>query len=80
LREYLNMESQGGIHVIPAPDVKSSVLLLAPAAPVSPFILLTTCTNIERIGAVSAPLRQRNELPAPDKSLLYSMDSTLDGK
>ena len=39
--------------------------------------LPTTCANIQRIRPVSAPLRQHNELPAPDKSLHYSMDSTL---
>ena len=77
LNSYCLASSQGGIHAISAPEVKSFVLLLVPLALVSPFILLATYVNIQRIGTVSAPLRQRNEVPAPDKSPLYSMDSTL---
>ena len=31
----------------------------------------------KELGAVSTPLRRRNELPGPDESPLYSMDFTL---
>ena len=54
--------TQGGIHVISfsAPEVKSSVLLLASA------VLMCSYKELQ---LVSAPLRQRNELHALDKSL-----------
>ena len=63
--------------VISVPEVKLSLLVVAPHVPVFPLILHTTCADIQGIRSVCAPTRRRNYLPAPDKSLLYSMDSTL---
>ena len=54
---------QGGIHVISAPEVKVTLIFLAPAALVSPLVFLSTCAHIQRIRAVSAPAAP-TKLPA----------------
>ena len=65
------------VESISAPDVKSSVLLLAPATPdISVYFSYYLHQYINNWG-IYAPLCQENELPALDESLLYSTDFTL---